>query len=137
MYRFRQNLFVRLERTREELTLRATEIVCSSDASVPRVDVEQHMRACVAILTEAASGHSRAVREAFLEALPYVARETTWGTTIEKGLQSWAVIVGLLGAETEPEHRDLTLAWLARLTGAWWADVSAAMLPVMLRRGTL
>lgn len=133
MTTFRTQMLSTLQRSREDLVRRSTDIAfVANESPMPREDVEQMMRACVAIIEEGLLGESKVVRAGFLEAMPDVARATTWRITMKNGLPTWGVLVGALSAQAPEEHRDEAIRWLARFMGEWWADVSAAMLPVII-----
>lgn len=124
--------------SREELVQRSTDIAfASSDLPIPRPDVEQMLRACVALLEEGLAGESDDIRSGFLDALPDVARSTTWDSTLRGGLPCWGVIVGLLVARASKEHQEEAIQFLSRFMGAWWADVSKKMLPVAIAENKL
>lgn len=130
---FRTHMLETLRGAREDLVRRATDIAfVANESPMPREDVEQMMRACVAVIEEALIGESQVTRAGFLEAMPDVARASTWRVTMNNGLPTWGVLVGTLSAAAPPEHRDEAIRWLSRFMGAWWADVSAAMLPIMI-----
>ncbi|MFO0617011.1 MAG: hypothetical protein U0414_30730 [Polyangiaceae bacterium] len=119
--------------TRESLVQSSTDIAYASDeVPLPRPAVEQMLRACVAIVEEGLVGESQEVRAGFLEALPDVARSSTWDATLRGGLPCWGVLLGQLVARAEPAHRAEAITWLSTFMGAWWADVSKVMLPVLI-----
>jgi hypothetical protein len=127
-----------LEASREEIIRESTDIAfLQDDNPIARRDVEQMIRACVALIEEGLRGESREVRSNFLEALPDVAKSTTWELTLKNGIPCWGVILGKLVAEASPEHRAEATRLLAEFMGQWWADVSKVMLPVFLAEGTV
>jgi hypothetical protein len=138
MEAFRSQLTSILQRSREELVRQATDIAfVTGEAPMPRPDVEQMMRACVALIEEGLAGESQTIRTGFLEAMPDVARASTLRSTLKNGLPTWGVLVGMLSAEVPAEHREDAIRWLSRFMGEWWADVVEAMLPVIIEQKTV
>ena len=125
--------------TREDLVRESTDIAFRSNASITlrREDVEQMIRACVALLEEGLVGESTSIRAGFLEALPEVARASTWDDTLRNGIPCWGVLLGKLSAAAAEEHRAEAIVFLSSFMGAWWADVSKAMLPVFTAENRL
>ena len=135
---FRTHMLETLRRSREDLVLRSTDIAFfANESPMGREDVAQMMRACVAIIEEGLIGETQVTRAGFLEAMPDVARASTWRITMKNGLPTWGVLVGTLAAAAPPDHRDEAIRWLSRFMGDWWSDVSAAMLPVMIEEQRL
>jgi len=133
-----RQLLATLRGKRDELVQRSTDIAyATNDVDLPRADVEQMLRACIALLEEGLVGESRAVRDGFLAALDDVARTTTWELTMRTGLPCWGIIVGRLAVDVGEAHRDEAIAYLSRFMGDWWADVSKVMLPVFMAEGKL
>ena len=127
-----------LKDSREDLVQRSTDIAFAAGAiDLPRSDVEQMLRACVAILDEALEGRSTDIRNGFLAALPDVARTTTWDSTMRGGLACWGVLIGQLVARSSKAYQDEATTFLSRFMGDWWADVSKAMLPVHIAENKL
>jgi hypothetical protein len=123
-----------IQASRETLVQESTDIAfMGADAPIPRADVEQMLRACIALIEEALQGQSTEVRTSFLEAMPDIARSTTWDSVLENGIPCWGLILGRLVAQTNDEHRNEAIVFLSRFMGTWWRDVSRAMLPVYLR----
>src|SRR5579871_5838832 len=92
-----KHLVTILRDRREDLVQRSTDAAFQSAVvPIPRPDVEQMIRACVAVLEEGLAGESTEVRSGFLAALPDVARTTTWDSTMRGGLPCWGVLIGLL-----------------------------------------
>lgn len=136
MTAFRDHLLSLIEASREDLVRESADIsFLSGETPVPRADVEQMLRACVAILEEGLHGGSTDVRAGFLEALRDVARTTTWELTLRTGLPCWGILVGKLTAATSEPYRAEALVFLAQFMGAWWSDVSKVMLPVFISEG--
>jgi hypothetical protein len=132
------HLVTLLETSRESIIRDSTDIAfLSNDNPIARADVEQMIRACVALLEEGLRGDSGDVRTSFLEVLPDVAKTTTWELTLKNGIPCWCVILGRLLGATEVEHRPEALVFLSRFVGQWWSDVSKVMLPVFVAEGTL
>jgi hypothetical protein len=100
-------------------------------------DVEQMLRACTALLEEGLVGEATDVRSGFLEALPDVARTSTWDSTMRAGLPCWGIILCQLVTHVGKEHQEEAVKVLSRFMGAWWADVSKKMLPVFIAEGRL
>ena len=94
-----------IQRSREELVRESTDISFQSNPlPMAREDVEQMLRACVALVEEGLVGETTVVRSGFLEALPEVAKTSTWDNTLRSGLPCWGVLVGKLSAAaSEPE----------------------------------
>ncbi len=123
---------------REELVQKSTDICFSwPDMPIPRPDVEQLLRGCVAVLEEGLVGESNDVRTGFLAAMPDVARTTTWSHTMRAGVSCWGVLVSLLATRVNAEHTEETMRTLAKFMGDWWADVSKVMLPVSIAENKL
>jgi hypothetical protein len=123
---------------REALVQSATDIAfAGGDTPLPRADVEQMIRACVAIAEEGLVGQSREIRAGFLEALPDVARSTTWDLTVKNGVPCWTIIMGQMVCGIPGEDQPAAIHWFSRFIGEWWADVSRAMLPVLVAENRL
>ncbi len=138
MTAFKKHLVSIIQETREELVRTSTDIAYEvNDQPLPRADIEQMLRACVALLEEGLRGESSEIRSGFLEALPDVARSTTWDLTVRNGLPCWGVIFGRLVAATDAAQRPEAISWLSTFMGAWWADVSKVMLPVLIEEKKL
>ena len=135
---FKKHLATIVQESREELVKSSTDIAfASNEQPLPRGDIEQMLRACVALPEEGLCGDSPDIRAGFLEALPHVARRPTWDLTLRNGVPCWGVIVGRLVAACEPPHRPEAITWLSTFMGAWWADVSKVMLPVLIEEKRL
>lgn len=65
----------------------------ADDVGLSRAEVEQMLCACVAAVEEGLAGKSRDVRNMFLDALPEVARTTTWDMTLRTGLPCWGAVL--------------------------------------------
>ena len=127
-----------LETSRESIVQSSTDIAfLSNDTPIERADVEQMIRACVALLEENLRGGSGDIRASFLDVLPDVARTTTWQLTLQNGIPCWCVILGRLVSDAAEEHRPEALVLLSRFVGQWWSDVSKVMLPVFIAEGKL
>jgi hypothetical protein len=127
-----------LRESREDIVKRSTDIVfASSDTPLERNDVEQMLRACTALLEEALVGESTDVRSGFLEALPDIARTSTWDNTLRAGMPCWGIILCQLVTHMGKEHQAEATQFLSRFMGAWWADVSKKMLPVFIAEDRL
>ena len=127
-----------LRTSRDELVRRSTDVVYLTDnAPLPREDVEQLMRASLAILEEGLAGETNEVRSGFLEALPELAGATTLDDAIKGGLPTWGVIIGQLSVAVNEQYRDEAIMILSRFMGLWWSDVLKVMLPVYMAKGTL
>jgi len=135
---YQAHLSAILQASRDDLVKKSTDIAFSSnDAPIPRVDVEQMMRACIAILEEGLAGEGREIRTGFLEAMPDLARSATLELTLRDGLACWGVIIGQLAAASSEQYRDEAVIFLSRFLGAWWNDALKAMIPVFIAEGTL
>jgi hypothetical protein len=134
----RSHLLAIVQRSRNDLVRESTDIAfASGDIPIPKPDVEQMIRACVGLLEEALVGEATDVRDSFLDALPSVAKTTTWTLTMKNGLPCWGILIGKLVSETSTEHRSEAIVFLARFLGEWWSEVSKKMLPVNIAEGTL
>lgn len=124
--------------TREVLVEKATSIVfAANDTPIPRADVVQMMRACVSIVEEALLGETDEVRAGFLEALPDIARTTSWSLTLKNGIPCWTAIMGRLVTALPAGDQDEAITWFSSFIGEWWSDVSKAMLPICIAEGKL
>ena len=56
---------------------------------------------------------------------------------LQNGIPCWGVLLGKIVCTTKEEHRDEAIVFLSRFMGAWWRDVSKAMLPVYVAEGKL
>lgn len=130
---WRKQLLSILQTSRDDVVRRSTDVALAwDDSPMARPDVEQLIRACLAVIEEGVAGDAKDVRAGFLLALQDVARTTTWELTMKTGLPCWGVIVAELGIRSEAQHRDRVVVWLSRFMGEWWSEVSKVMLPIFI-----